>query len=46
MISPLETIPGIGKSITKKLNDISIYTVEDLIGQNPDELYHRSNIFA
>lgn len=42
--SPLETIPWIGKSITKKLNDIWIFEITDLIEQDPEKLYDQSNI--
>lgn len=41
--SPLEIIPWIGKSITKKLNDIWIFEITDLIEQDPEKLYDQSN---
>lgn len=37
----LETIPGVGKDIKRHLQNIGIKTVEDLIGENPEELYLR-----
>ena len=37
----LETIPGVGKDIKRHLLNIGIKTVEDLIGENPEELYLR-----
>lgn len=39
----LQLIPGIGKSIEQDLNDIGIFTVEDLRGKNPEQLYEMSN---
>lgn len=35
----LQKIPGIGKSIEKDLNNLSIYKVEDLKTKNPEKLY-------
>lgn len=44
--SPLQIIPWVGKAIAKDLNDIGIYEVSDLIDQDPDDLYVRSNHFV
>lgn len=35
----LETIPGVGQSIAKDLQDIGVYKVPDLINKNPEELF-------
>jgi len=35
----LETIPGVGKSIAKDLRDIGIRRVQDLMNENPQNLY-------
>lgn len=43
MKSPLETLPWIGPSIAKKLNTLNILEVRDLIGQDAQVLYDRSN---
>ena len=42
-MTDLLTIPGIGKSIRQDLFDIGIRCVEDLEGQDPQQLYDRSN---
>ncbi len=39
--SVLETIPGVGRSISKDLNDLGIFEVSDLRGKNPEELYNK-----
>ena len=44
--NPLTVIPGVGISIAKDLMRIGIYTVDDLKGKNPEELYKRSNTYA
>ena len=41
--TPLQTIPGVGKSISRNLKDIGINFVEDLKGKNPEKLYEKSN---
>jgi len=41
----LQAIPGIGKSIVKDLQNIGIYSVEDLKGKDPEKLYEMSNRF-
>jgi hypothetical protein len=38
-MSDLQTIPGIGKTISKNLARINIYEAEDFAGKNPEELY-------
>jgi len=45
-IKNLRQIPGVGKSIARDLMDIGIRSVDDLIGKDPEELFHRSNIFC
>ena len=42
----LTIIPGVGKSIASDLWHIGIKKVDDLKGQNPEELYELSNRFA
>jgi len=42
----LTIIPGVGKSIASDLWHIGIRKVEDLKGQDPEELYELSNRFA
>jgi len=42
-IKELTTIPGVGKSIAHDLIQIGIYSVPDLAGKNPEELYNNSN---
>jgi len=42
----LQQIPGVGKSISKDLQDIGIHSVEDLKGRDPDDIYHQSNMYA
>lgn len=44
--SELQNIPGVGKSIAKDLQAIGIYTIEDLIGKDPEKLYQESNQIA
>ena len=43
ILKNLCTIPGVGKSIARDLMDIGIRSVSDLAGQDPRELYDRSN---
>lgn len=45
-IKELMIIPGVGKSIAKDLTDIGIFSVNDLKGKNPQEIYDKSNKFA
>lgn len=35
----LLTIPGVGKSIMKDLHKLGIFKIEDLKGQDPEEMY-------
>ncbi len=35
----LESIPGIGKSISRDLRDLGIYQVSDLVQKDPSQLY-------
>jgi hypothetical protein len=39
--NPLEIIPGVGKAIAYDLNVLDIYTVQDLVNQDPDALYRQ-----
>ena len=43
---PLTIIPGVGVSIAQDLVNIGINTVGDLIGKNPETLYHQSNLLV
>ena len=43
VLKELQTIPGIGKSISLDLYDIGIRNVADLKGKDPEELYNKSN---
>lgn len=45
-IKELMTIPGVGVSIAHDLAAIGIKHVEDLRGQDPEELYRKSNRHA
>ncbi len=38
--SELEQIPGVGKAIALDFKDLGIHLVQDLKGQNPDQLYY------
>jgi len=42
----LTVIPGVGKSIASNLWHIGIRKVDDLAGQDPEELFELSNRFA
>lgn len=42
-MTDLITIPGVGKSIRQDLLEIGVTCVEDLRGQDPQELYARCN---
>lgn len=42
----LQTIPGIGKSISLDLWNIGIREISDLKGQNPAVLYEKLNIYC
>ena len=41
MKTPLTSIPGVGPNIEKHLKRLGCYSVEDLVGKNPEELYAR-----
>lgn len=45
MKTDLLTIPGIGKNMKQHLQNIGINYVEDLAGQDPEELYHRDCLY-
>lgn len=45
-IKELMLIPGVGKSIARDLVNIGIFSIVDLIGKDPDQLYRSSNRFA
>lgn len=45
-LKELMTIPGVGKSIAKDLQNIGITSVSDLKGKDPQKLYDQSNEFA
>ncbi|MFA7075026.1 MAG: helix-hairpin-helix domain-containing protein [Endomicrobiaceae bacterium] len=42
-IKELTVIPGIGKSIAEDLTNIGIYSVEELKGKDPEDIYEQSN---
>lgn len=44
--SDLQTIPGVGESIARDLQNIGIRSVADLSGKDPEKLYEASNRFA
>lgn len=37
----LERIPGVGASIARDLRSIGIYSIPDLAGKNPQDLYEK-----
>ena len=39
--SDLQKIPGVGANMEKYLQNIGIRCIADLVGQNPEELYHK-----
>ena len=41
ILTQLETIPGVGKSIAKDMRNIGIRSVDDLKGKNPEKLYKK-----
>ncbi len=45
-IKELSIIPGVGKSIASDLWNISIKSIADLKGKDPQNLYDLSNTFA
>ncbi len=40
-LKDLEQIPGVGQRIAQHLNDIGIFSIDDLKGQKPEQLYQR-----
>ena len=42
----LMQIPGVGKSISKDLQNIGIFSVKDLRGKTAEDLFRDSNTFA
>ena len=46
IIKELRQIPGVGISIANDLFNIGIYSVEDLKGKIPENLFEQSNRFA
>ena len=46
ILKNLQTIPGIGKSISEDLYDIGVRCVDDLKGKDPQKLYEASNKVA
>jgi len=42
-IKELTVIPGVGKSIAEDLTNIGIYSVEELKGKDPEDIYEQSN---
>ena len=45
-LKALRVIPGVGPSIARDLYALGLRSVADLRGQNPQELYERSNRIA
>lgn len=45
-LKELQTVPGIGRSISQDLYDIGVTSIADLAKREPDELYEASNRFA
>lgn len=41
MADELQTIPGIGPSMSQDLRDLGIYKIEDLVGQDPERMFKR-----
>ncbi len=42
----LKTIPGIGKNMEQHLNDLGYRYVEDMVGQDAEEMYERECVQA
>ena len=38
-LKELQQIPGVGKSIAMDLYELGIYSINDLAGKNPEQLY-------
>jgi hypothetical protein len=45
-MTDLKTIPGIGKNMEQHLNDLGYHCVEDLAGQDAEEMYERECVQA
>lgn len=45
ILKELQSIPGVGPSISKDLYNLGIHSVADLEGKNPEELYERLCIY-
>ena len=41
MKSELEQIPGVGHNMAEHLNAAGIFTLSDLVGRDPEEIYER-----
>lgn len=41
----LKNIPGVGKNMEQHFFNIGIFTVDDLIGKNPEELFMNDCLF-
>ena len=41
MADELQTIPGIGPSMSQDLRNLGIYKIEDLVGQDPERMFKR-----
>ena len=41
IVSALQEIPGVGPSIAQDLEKLGITSVKDLVGKNPEALYHQ-----
>lgn len=37
----LQTIPGVGPSMSQDLRDLGIYKIDDLVGQDPERMFKR-----
>ena len=42
--APIEELPGVGDATRKKLNDIGIYTLLDLVVRSPYEVASRTGV--
>lgn len=41
----LKNIPGVGKNMEQHFFNIGIFTIDDLIGKNPEELFLKDSLF-
>lgn len=46
ILKAFQKIPGVGKKIALDFRNMGFRSVEELKGQNPDELYHRFNTLS